>query len=186
MALPQPPEPVLPVTGLLGAPPFPDGLLQRLEAILGPCRRKSAIWSFDATDYYTAEMGPGLARQLLAFAPTTGLDLALWKAATNRLEQAAAGPRGRRVNLDPGYLTLGGLFLASAKPRPHRIWLGGGFYGELTLVYQRGAWQPLPWTFPDFRAGTYHPFLTHCRDLLREARRLIQDPERGHPPARGS
>ncbi len=59
----------------------------------------------------------------------------------------------RRVNLDPGYLIASKLVLATTKDFAHRIYLGQGIYGEVTLNYRRGqGWQPHPWTYADYRS----------------------------------
>jgi hypothetical protein len=74
----------------------------------------------------------------------------------------------RPLNLDPGYLELAKLVLASTKDHAHRIYLGGGIYAEVTLQYRlKAGWQPLPWTFPDYRRADYHEFFERCREHLR-------------------
>jgi len=160
-------ELVLPLVGLLGTLPFPDGLEQALAALLGPIVQRSPSWDFRDTDYYAPEMGGGLTRAFLAFAQDSPAGLSAWKRGTGELEQRWRTPGGRRVNLDPGYVSLGGLFLASTKPGLHRIPLANGIHAEITLYYTRGAWQALPWTFPDFRSGRYDAFLTECRKYLK-------------------
>ncbi len=80
-----------------------------------------------------------------------------------------AGPRpARAINLDPGYVESSKLVLASMKNFSHRIYLGQGVYGEITLMYHKGRWDALPWTFPDYASGRYHAFLTAVRQRLRE------------------
>ncbi|MFH1143479.1 MAG: DUF4416 family protein [Candidatus Eisenbacteria bacterium] len=162
---------VLPLVGVLARPPHPATIETRLEALFGPILLRSPAWEFTATRYYEREMGTGLMRSFFAFPPTRFLSLPAWKLATGRLEHDWSGPDGRRVNLDPGYVSLGGLFLASTTPAAQRIPLSHGIHAEITLFYARGEWQVLPWTFPDFRCATYHPFLTECREALKRALR---------------
>jgi hypothetical protein len=57
---------------------------------------------------------------------------------------------GRKVNIDPGYLAASKFILATGKDYSHRIYLGKGIYGDLTLIVQKGAFTPLPWTYPDY------------------------------------
>jgi hypothetical protein len=57
---------------------------------------------------------------------------------------------GRRVNIDPGYLAGAKFVLLTGKDYSHRLYLGEGIYGEVTLVVQRGGFSPLPWTYPDY------------------------------------
>ena len=54
------------------------------------------------------------------------------------------------MNIDPGYLLLERFVLATGKNFTHRIYLGGGIYADLTLIYTRGDFQALPWTYPDY------------------------------------
>jgi hypothetical protein len=73
----------------------------------------------------------------------------------------------RPLNLDPGYLELAKLVLASTKDHAHRIYLGQGIHAEVTLQYrQKAGWQPQPWTFPDYRRADYHEFFDRCREYL--------------------
>ncbi len=170
MSTPHPPELVVPVVGIITRPPAPNGLEEMLAALLGPCVLRSPPSPFDATRYYEAEMGPGLERRFLAWAPRRAGDLAALKRATIDLEVRWSTGGARRANLDPGQVTLGGFFLASCKPAPHRVHLSGGIYAELTLWFRHG-WTALPWTFPDLRDGRHFAFLDDCRALLKATAR---------------
>jgi hypothetical protein len=156
--------------GKRARPPLPDDLDRRLAECFGPAWSTSEAWPFDSTRYYEPEMGAGLVRSFRAYAPAPGGRLAAWKLATGALERRWGRPGAPAVNLDPGYVTLGGLFLASTKNGPQRIYLADGIYAELTLLYRRARWEVLPWTFPDFRSGRYDRFLTVCRARLKGAR----------------
>ena len=39
-------------------------------------------------------------------------------------------------------------------------------YAELTLLYQRGRYQPLEWTYPDYRDEPVRDFLLDIRSWL--------------------
>jgi hypothetical protein len=82
-------------------------------------------------------------------------DLAAIKQQTNDLEWSLAQGEHRRVNIDPGYVSLGKLVLASTKDHGHRLYLGWGIYGEVTLTYQQGRFRPWPWTYPDYASDRY-------------------------------
>ena len=75
----------------------------------------------------------------------------------------AGGARRRSVNLDPGMLTLGRLMLASTKDNAQRIPLRDGIYAEITLLYRKGKFEALPWTYPDYRSAAYHDVLLNLR-----------------------
>jgi hypothetical protein len=146
------------------------------------CRRAAEFWgtvalaspkfAFRETDYYTASMGPELIKCFWAFAPLRDPgELSAWKRQAIRweAEYAALGlhPELRPLNLDPGYITLAKLVLASTKDHAHRIYLGQDIYAEVTLYFKDGRWQPRDWTFPDYRRADYHEFFLAARQLLR-------------------
>jgi hypothetical protein len=89
--------------------------------------------------------------------------------------ERARGTGGRReANIDPGYLLLERLVLATGKNFSHRIYVGRGIYADLTLIYQRGAYRALPWTYPDYAGAPLGRFLAAVRrkyavDLREEA-----------------
>ena len=126
----------------------------------------SAPLPFTWTDYYGDELGPDPARRLVALRDplTDRASLAAIKRACGRLEVSLgqAGQR-RRVNIDPGYLTPKQLVLASTKPSPHRIELAPGIHAELTLIWQAGEYQPLPWTYPDYAGAELRGILAALR-----------------------
>lgn len=125
----------------------------------------SEILSFDKTDYYLKEMGKSLKRRFLSFEVLLKPEnLGDVKLHTNRLEKKYADRGKRRVNIDPGYLNLGALILASTKEAPHRPYLGKGIYADLTLIYNRGGFQGLAWTYPDYLDGK----VIHIMNQLRE------------------
>ncbi len=145
-----------------------------LEQRFGAIDAVSDLWPFDATDYYQAEMGPDLQRQFVSFASLIDPGrIGAIKRETNDLEaeicRAAGVPKEfRLVNLDPGYIGIGKLVLATTKDYSHRIYLGDGMYAEVTLHWQDGRWQAWPWTYPDYADDRYHDFFTRVRDRLRE------------------
>ena len=77
------------------------------------------------------------------------------KLETNALEREMSEDGARRVNIDPGYVSLGKLVLASTKDHAHRLYLGQGIYGEVTLAFQQGRFRPWPWTYPDYAREDY-------------------------------
>ncbi len=138
----------------------------------GPIRRKSEAFDFNETDYYAGTMGTELKKQFLVFEnPIDPGELPQIKRATNRLEveyaQMSEHPESRPLNLDPGYLTLAKLVLASTKDHAHRIYLSDGIYAEITLNYRKRGWQACDWTYPDYRRADFQAFFTQCRETMR-------------------
>jgi len=127
--------------------------LEDLRLVFGEIDFISERFPFDFTDYYTEEMGSPLFRHFITFERLISIPLLPEiKQTTNRLEEKHSAPNGkRRVNIDPGYLSLVHAILATTKGYTHRPYLRDGIYADLTLVYQNKTFQPLEWTYPDYR-----------------------------------
>jgi len=76
--------------------------------------------------------------------------------------------RLRRVNIDPGYLDLSRLVLASTKDFSHRIYLNQGVYAETTLIFKAKTFQPLEWTYPDYRTSEYIEIFNQIREIYNQ------------------
>jgi len=143
-------------------------VLRRLEKLFGPMEYLSGIALFPYTTYYDREMGLGLRRQTAAYLEPIAQDtLADVKLRTNELEEEFSSNGNRRVNIDPGILSQERLVLATGKNFTHRIYLRDGIYGDLTLMYQKGAYRPLPWTYPDYQEPGFIHLLSVLRRILR-------------------
>ncbi|HZZ27307.1 MAG TPA: DUF4416 family protein [Pirellulales bacterium] len=142
------------------------------EAHWGPMALASPAFEFTETEYYTTTMGAGLKKQFFAFEqlidPARLVDFKLqsnqWEAQYAALEKHA---ELRPLNLDPGYITLAKLVLASTKDHSHRIYLGRGIFAEITLSFRSGGWQPSEWTYPDYRRADFQRFFDDCRAYLK-------------------
>lgn len=127
---------------------------------------ESELLPFDHTDYYEPEFGPDLRRQVVAFAQLVPPEqLASIKRLTNELEQIWVVEGRRRVNLDPGYVSLSKLVLATTKDYSHRVYLGQGIYAEVTLHYRHGAFHGWEWTYPDYASARYRDIFSHIREI---------------------
>jgi hypothetical protein len=166
MSRPQPAEPVKLVASLFsGDPSLIGAALEALTERYGRIDYLSAPLPFAYTDYYEREFGGPLIRRFVAFetliAPDTLPEVKGW---TNGLEERLAAGGKRRVNIDPGYLARAHLILATGKGYTHRPYLRDGIYADLTLVFQQGGFQPLPWTYPDYAGTEMIGILTRIRE----------------------
>ncbi len=147
-----------------------------LEWIFGPIDYLSDLLPFDHTRYYEPEFGPGLMRRILAFErlidPGALADI---KRTTNNLELRWEMNGRRQVNIDPGYICLGKLVLASTKDHSHRIYLRDGIYAEVTLRFQGGRFQPWEWTYPDYASPAYCTMFERIREIYRAQLRGIRE-----------
>ncbi len=129
--------------------------LKMLRRSFGPTDFCAPVFAFDLTDYYEAEMGPGLRRTFVSFRRLIRpQDLTAIKEKTNAIERRLAASGKRRVNIDPGYVSLGKLVLATTKNHAHRLYAGRGIFEEVTLVYCNGSFTPQAHTYPDYRQET--------------------------------
>jgi hypothetical protein len=146
---------------------------RQLEATYGRIDQETALLPFVATHFYEREMGPALQRVFWSFEALIAADtLAGIKHETNAMERTHALAVGhswrRQVNLDPGYVDLAKLVLATTKDRQHRLYLGRGIYAEVTLRYTGGRFVPWEWTYPDYRTPDYLAFFDAVRRRYRQ------------------
>jgi hypothetical protein len=125
---------------------------RHLQGYLGPVDHQSPDYPVAETDYYSGEMGPNLVKRYLSFRNLLFPEhLVFLKLLAMEIERDRS-PGGRRlVNLDPGYIFAGGLVLSTAKFSGHRLYIGQGLWGELTLHYHRGSFEARPWTYMDYQ-----------------------------------
>jgi hypothetical protein len=180
-------HPVTPVKLFVGVlTSFPQVLAEieaRLTGVFGVIDSRSPIYPFDNTHYYDEEMGTPIQRCFLGFSNLILPDqVCRAKRRTNELEQELASEGfavKRPINLDPGYVELSKVVLASTKNFYHRLYLSDGIYGEVTLHYESGAWRSFPWTFPDFKSGRYDSYFLELRALYRDALKRPKDERAG-------
>lgn len=153
------------------------------EREFGPIALESKTYRFDDfTPYYAKEMGEALPKRFWVFQnlidPGVLADIKRqtneWEAMIDKdlfINQRAATPRP--LNLDPGYIELGKLILASTKDHAHRIYLRDGIFAETTLMYSKKDWQALPWSYADYQDKENQAFFTQCREYLKTRYQLL-------------
>ena len=168
------PRPAKLIVGILAA--NQDCLQVAIEALVsefGKVDLISDVWPFTQTDYYRKETGENILRQFVSIERLIDPGrLAKIKHKTNKLEQKLAAKLSlslpRPVNLDPGIIEPSKLILATAKNYSHRIYIGKKMYAEVTLIFDKGCWHPLPYTYPDYRGQCYFDFFAKVRTRLLE------------------
>lgn len=170
MSLPQPPKPAKLVIGLFTRKPeLMAAVAADLMESFGSIDMISPLFPFDFTTYYEKEMGSPLFRRIFVFKSLIQQDdLADIKLKTNAIETLYSADGMRQVNIDPGYLLMERLVLATGKNFAHRIYIGKCIYADLTLIYQKNGYQPLPWTYPDYAHESIRHFLTLVRNKYME------------------
>jgi hypothetical protein len=141
--------------------------LSRLEEQFGKIERLSEFFPFKYTTYYDSEMEcSGIKKVFVSFESCVDPeDLASIKILTNSIEDGfILEGGGRSINIDPGLLNLGHIVLATTKAMGHRIALKDGIYGEVTVVYMKGGYQSLKWTYADYRDVEVMKFFQKVRE----------------------
>lgn len=152
------------VVGILSSLPRDDEVKGLLVSHWGPIDYASPRIPFDFTRYYDEEMGGAITRTFVSFERLVDPScLASVKLRTNILEDEFRDGAARRVNLDPGLMALSRFTLATTKESAHRVPLSSGIYAEVTLLYRKGTFHPLEWTYPDFRSAAYLSVLDDIR-----------------------
>jgi hypothetical protein len=162
----KPEKLIIPI--LISRPQMRTPLIQELQRCYGAIDYTSRDLPFVHTHYYDEEMGTPISRFFVSFLrlidPGT---LAQIKNETNELEKRFYQAGKRTVNIDPGLLSLSRFILASSKDGSHRVPLCEGVFAEITLVYERGGYRALPWTYPDYRSSEYLDILAEIRKLYK-------------------
>lgn len=171
MGSPGDPKPAKYFVGLLSSDIELLNVLETdLTAIFGAIDARSETLPWNLSRFYEEEMGAGLLRRFVSFAqldsPGKLADIKLQTQLVEEKYRWTQGERkGRRVNIDPGYIEAGKLVLASTKNAKHRIYLNSGIYGETTLLYYDGSFQACPHTYPDYLWVETLVFLTSVRSI---------------------
>ena len=166
MSRPHEPDPVKLITSLFSPEKeLLETVIVEISKVYGATDWISPELYFDRTKYYAREMGWPLHRRFASFAGLIPPDLLVEiKLKTNEIEHKYLDEGNRLVNIDPGYISPERLILATGKNYVHRVYLGKGIYADLTLVFQRGSFCPLKWTYPDYAAPDMIRVFTGIRE----------------------
>ena len=143
--------------------------VQKFCDSVGDIDSTSQVFEFDHTPYYQKEMGKDLNKVYMSFKnlinPEEIIEI---KHLSNSIEDQLSSNGQRNVNIDPGYIEIPKLVLATTKNYGHRIYLGKGIYGDVQLFWRDGAFQTNPWTYPDYKEIKSIDFFTDIRKKLLE------------------
>jgi len=178
MSQPHEPDPVKLISSLFSPDKdLIDAVIGEIAKIFGSVDWISPELLFDRTKYYAREMGWPLHRLFISFSQLVPADhLVEIKLKTNEVEEHHLREGNRMVNIDPGYISPERLILATGKNYVHRVYLKKGIYADLTLLFQKGSFRPLKWTYPDYAAPEIIRFFNEIREQymeqIREMKRI--------------
>ena len=120
---------------------------------------------FIHTKYY-GDMGSSQLKVLFSFKKLIRReDIVEIKLHTNGIEKKLSENKVRKINIDPGYLTLSNVYLATCKEFFHRAYLRKGIYLENEYRFVARRYQPWEWTYPDYQKPEYLYFFHEVRRI---------------------
>ncbi|MCX8058563.1 MAG: DUF4416 family protein [Spirochaetes bacterium] len=150
-----------------------DKLIKILQKKFGKIDYISEPYIFNYTDYYNNEMGNQIYRFYVSFEKLIyGFSLGKIKLITNKIEKKFSKNKKRNVNIDPGFISLANLCLATTKNFSHRIPLNQKIYAEVTLIYRNKKFNILPWTYPDYKDEKNFIHFENIRNILKNQLKL--------------
>lgn len=141
---------------------------EELKESFGEIAMEGPAQEWNVSDYYRAELGWPITRTFIFFRdrvdPLTLPDI---KLITNDIEERLSSEGRRNINIDPGYMTLSKVVLASTKNYSHRIYIGKGVFAEVSLVRVKGKYRPHLFTYKDYASEICTEIFEQARELLR-------------------
>lgn len=163
-------------TGLLYGEEDLGKVKTELEKKYGKIFAESPTFPFNWTNYYNQELGDTIKRKWFVYSPVVNAEeIWVYKLQSIRLEEKFKKGKKRTVNIDPGLLSLASITLLSTKPAFHRLYLSHNIWGELTLIYKKGSYRPLEWTYPDYQTKEAISFFNNIREELRKRLRNVDN-----------
>jgi hypothetical protein len=184
MSTPCEPEDVKLVSSLFSPQePLLGRVIDELQVSLGPVDWTSPPLCFDRTRYYEKEMGWPLHRRFVSFRRLIRPEeIVQVKLMCNQTESKYSVAGKRQINIDPGYISLERLILTTGKNYTHRVYLSKGIYADLTLVFQKGTFVSLQWTYRDYAdpavIGYFNEVRASYKTQLRGRETASEDPDR--------
>ena len=171
MGKPANPKPALLFTGILYSDKsYLSKAKESLLEIFGSTLLETPSVSWDYSEYYKEEIGSPIMRTFIFFKDLINrAEIADIKLRTNDIETSLSIDGKRKVNLDPGYLTLANVILATTKGYSHRLYLGKGIYGEVSLLYREKdkAFVPNIFTYSDYQDKKCIEMFVKAREFLK-------------------
>ena len=168
MAIPQKPKKVKLFIGMLSSNIKDFELIKKDLKKYGEIDYESDIFDWKFTKYYNDELGEDIKKKFIFFKNLIKPeDIVKIKLETNKIEERYSKDNKRQINLDPGYLTLSKVLLATAKDYSHKIYIGKGIYGDVVLTFRNNTFEPHTYTFKDFRTKEYIELFNKIRELIK-------------------
>ncbi|NPA52544.1 MAG: DUF4416 family protein [Aquificae bacterium] len=138
-----------------------------IKGQFGKIISQTEIFSLPYSKYYEKEMGKNLLKKFVVLDKLIQKEeMANLKKFSIDLENHHRINGNRTVNIDPIYLEEFQVVVATSKYRGSRIYLCDGVYADLELLYYNGSFQPMVWTYLDYKK--FVPFFNSVRKIFFE------------------
>ncbi len=146
---------------------------KEIEKTYGRIISQSETFTLPYSKYYQREMGKNLIKKFVVIDSLIHKgELVDIKKFSMSLEDRYRINGSRTVNIDPLYLEEFQVVVSTSKYRGSRIYLKDGIYADLELLYYNGSYQPMIWTYLDYR--DHIGYFNRVRKLFFEKVRKIE------------
>lgn len=142
-------------------------VLNEFEKKFGGCFLLSPWFEFSHSRYYENEMGKNLKKRFICFKNPINQDsLSYVKNFAYETENRYLADNKRKINLDPGILTIEKYVLSTFKNFSHRIYLGNKVFAEVEFGFKNSRPYFFEWTYPDYMQKEVCDFFLVSRRYL--------------------
>ncbi|MCK4523688.1 DUF4416 family protein [candidate division WOR-3 bacterium] len=155
---------------------YRNNAISELTDVFSDTMFYSDTLSFSAfSKYYDEEIGHDVIREWIAFSHLIDREnLYEKKIITNEIENKFRIHNLRKINMDPGIVTLSSMQLLTTKDYAHRIYLSDGIFMETTFLFKKDGIHTLEWTYPDYKTNISRDFFIKCRNFLKNVNKTPQ------------
>lgn len=148
-----------------------DKAVIELKNQFGEIDDESGEYDFTFTDYYEKESGKNLKKRFISFKKIINdEELAKIRIQTGKIEDKFRIDNKRTVNIDPGYISEEGVFMASLKHRPFKTEIGDGIFLHKVLGFNGDEIIEFNHTFADYKLKENQDFFLKVKKgLLKES-----------------
>ncbi|WP_457622388.1 DUF4416 family protein [Persephonella sp.] len=146
---------------------FLDTAIKNINHHFGKITEKTDPFELTYSRYYEKEMGKDLKKMFIIIERLIDKsDIGKIKKISMKIEDSMRIDGNRTVNIDPFYIDMDQVVVATSKYRGNRIYIGEGIFVELELWYHHGSFQPFLWTYIDYKEQI--PFFNNVRNIYKK------------------
>ncbi|ACO04398.1 MULTISPECIES: DUF4416 family protein [Persephonella] len=146
---------------------FLEQAFQTINHHFGKIIEKTDHFSLEYSKYYEKEMGKDLRKIfIITDRVIDKSEIGDIKKLSMKIEDDMRIEGKRTVNIDPFYIDMDQVVVATSKYRGNRVYIGEGIFVELELWYHHGSFQPFLWTYIDYKEHIH--FFNKVRNIYKK------------------